>query len=143
MLQSNKLYTFNEYLPMVEGIHDQLHREIDPATTSDTMADFIDKMRIHFDTFELDIKVKNLAWTACLLDPKHINRFKSRVVTKFVDNVVELLSDITPPESQDVVDPSQPTFQSKFEKVSAKTSKSDMSKGKTCRLSRYSDPQQG
>ena len=62
---------------------------------------------------------------------------------KVWDNVVELLSDITPTESQDVVDPSQPTFQSKFEKVSAKTSKSDMSKGKPCRLSRYSDPLQG
>ena len=82
MLQSNTVYTFNNYLPWKEGIYDQLNREIDPAETTDTVADFIAKMKIHFDTFVLEPKVEKLAWTACLLDPKHINRLRSRVVTK-------------------------------------------------------------
>ena len=128
---------------MVDGIKRQLHKPVDKAKSSKTMTDFIKQMRLHFDTFALQDKVKTLAWTACLLDPKYINRFRSCYVQNFVDNVVDLLSAITPPESQDTVDPSQPMFQSKFPNVSVKIPKSDRSKEKPCDLSKYVDPAQG
>ena len=138
MLSTNTQYSFNEYLPMVDGIKRQLHRQVDQAKSSKTMIDFIKQMKLHFDTFVLLDKVKTLAWTACLLDPKHINRFRFCYVLILVDNVVDLLSAITPPESQDTVDPSQPPVN-----VSVKIPKSDRSKEKACDLSKYFDPAQG
>ena len=138
MLSSNTVYTFNEYLPMVEGIQRQLQRTIDPDEISKDTIDFIKKMREHFDNFALQEKVERLAHVASLLDPKYVNRFYTSYVPTFVDTVVELLSAITPPESQDTVGPSQPPVN-----VSVKIPKSDRPKGKTCPFSKYVDPRQG
>ena len=120
MLSSNTKYTFNEYLPMVEGIQRQLQRPIDPALTSQDTINFIKKMKEHFDHFALQEKVHTLAHTASLLDPKYYMRFTAPYVTTLVDTVVHFLSTITPPESQDTVGPSQPPVS-----VSVKIPKSD------------------
>ena len=57
----------------------------------------------------------------------------------FVNNVVELLTDITPPQSQHEVEPSQPTIHSKFGKNYVKPSKPVMPKGN---LFKFLDPRQ-
>ena len=61
MLSTNTQYSFNEYLPMVDGIKRQLHKPVGKAKSSKTMTDFIKQMRLHFDTFALQDKVKTLA----------------------------------------------------------------------------------
>ena len=138
MLSSNTKYTFNEYFPMVEGIRRQLRKKRQPNELSHETVDFIKKMKEHFDNFVLQEPVKKLALVASLLDPKNINNFPSTYVTTFVDSVVELLSDIAPPESQDIVGPSQPHVN-----VSVNIKKSDRSKGKANPLSIYFDPTKG
>ena len=139
-LSSNTHFTFNEYLPMVAGIKRQLSRELNPAFTTSIMTDFIKQMKIHFDNFELQPKVKKLAWTACLLDPININMFNPTDVPNLVTNVVELIAlfATTPPESQDTVEPSQPPVN-----VTVNIPKSDKSKKNVSGLSKYFDPQQG
>ena len=124
-LSSNTQYTFNEYLPMVDGIKRQLHRQVDHAKTSKTMTEFIKQMRLHYDKFALQDKVQTLAYTACLLDPKNMNRFKASQVSILAGHVVDFLATTTPPESQDTVDPSQPPVN-----VSVNIPKSDKSKKK-------------
>ena len=69
MLSSNTKYTFNEYLPMVEGIQRQLQKPRQPNKISNETIDFIKKMKEHFDTFVLQEPVKRLAHVASLLDP--------------------------------------------------------------------------
>ena len=69
MLSTNTQYSFNEYLPMIDGIKRQLSRKVDQAKSSKTMIDFIKQMKLHFDTFVLQDNVKKnwygqlLCWT--------------------------------------------------------------------------------
>ena len=126
--QSNTTYTFNNYFFWIESIENQLNRDVDQAETIDKVEDFIYEMKKHFNSFNLESKVKELAWTASALDPQH-KVLTSAVSEKLVNNVVELLTDMTPPESQREVEPSQPTFHSKFGKHHVKPSKPAMPKG--------------
>ena len=126
--QSNTTYTFNYYLHWIESIKAQLNRDVNPADTINKVCEFISEMKKHFESFDLELKVRKLAWTACALDPQH-KKLTTAVSEDLVNNVVELLTDITPPQSQHEVEPSQPTFHSKFGKNYVKPSKPVMPKG--------------
>ena len=138
MLCVNTTYSFNNYLPMVDGICRQLEKKVDRTKSSQYMVSFREHMRDHFRNFKLGDRASRLAKTAALMDPKLVAITPRSDITVFMDNVVKFLPANSPTETQDIVESSQPPVN-----LSVNVPKAGGSKAPVWSMSKYFDPEQG